>query len=146
MDTRRLSLRFAWPLPIVSGLFTGIAPDKPATFRSPRNEQSAVYCPQEPFLSIGVTGFEPATSCSQSRRSSQAELHPVAEPFYRRWQSGVKADARREARRIEVRPQTPARYGDTGWGGQTFDHGTIDNRTKGLFAGLGIVTVGRTKL
>ena len=25
---------------------------------------------------IGVTGFEPATSCSQSRRSSQAEPHP----------------------------------------------------------------------
>ncbi|GAT87041.1 hypothetical protein CVCC1112_1700 [Paenarthrobacter nicotinovorans] len=25
---------------------------------------------------VGVTGFEPATSCSQSRRSSQAELHP----------------------------------------------------------------------
>ena len=25
---------------------------------------------------IGVTGFEPATSCSQSRHSSQAELHP----------------------------------------------------------------------
>ena len=24
-----------------------------------------------------MTGFEPATSCSQSRRSSQAELHPV---------------------------------------------------------------------
>ena len=23
-----------------------------------------------------MTGFEPATSCSQSRRSSQAELHP----------------------------------------------------------------------
>ena len=25
---------------------------------------------------FGVTGFEPATSCSQGRRSSQAELHP----------------------------------------------------------------------
>ena len=25
---------------------------------------------------IGVTGFEPAASCSQSRRSIQAELHP----------------------------------------------------------------------
>src|SRR5699024_1306287 len=25
---------------------------------------------------IGVTGFEPATSCSQTRRSSQAEPHP----------------------------------------------------------------------
>ncbi len=29
---------------------------------------------------IGVTGFEPATSCTQSRRSSQAELHPVENP------------------------------------------------------------------
>ena len=26
---------------------------------------------------IGVIGFEPTASCSQSRRSSQAELHPV---------------------------------------------------------------------
>ncbi len=28
-------------------------------------------------LSVGVTGFEPATSWSQTRRSSQAEPHPV---------------------------------------------------------------------
>jgi hypothetical protein len=27
-------------------------------------------------MSIGMTGFEPATSWSQTRRSSQAELHP----------------------------------------------------------------------
>src|SRR3990172_4365573 len=27
---------------------------------------------------VGVTGFEPATSCSQSKRSSQAELHPAS--------------------------------------------------------------------
>ena len=27
-------------------------------------------------ISIGVTGFEPATSWSQTRRSSQAEPHP----------------------------------------------------------------------
>ena len=26
---------------------------------------------------VGVTGFEPATSWSQTRRSSQAEPHPV---------------------------------------------------------------------
>ena len=36
--------------------------------------------------SIGVTGFEPATSWSQTRRSSQAEPHPVtvkrAKVFY----------------------------------------------------------------
>ena len=30
------------------------------------------------YLIVGVTGFEPAASCSQSRRSSQAEPHPVA--------------------------------------------------------------------
>ncbi len=29
---------------------------------------------------IGVTGFEPATSWSQTRRSSQAEPHPVTHP------------------------------------------------------------------
>ena len=29
------------------------------------------------FHMVGVTGLEPATSCSQSRRSSQTELHPV---------------------------------------------------------------------
>ena len=28
-------------------------------------------------MDIGVTGFEPATSWSQTRRSSQAEPHPV---------------------------------------------------------------------
>ena len=33
---------------------------------------------QYSFVSIGVTGFEPATSWSQTRRSSQAEPHPVA--------------------------------------------------------------------
>ena len=29
------------------------------------------------LIIIGVTGFEPATSWSQTRRSSQAEPHPV---------------------------------------------------------------------
>ena len=28
------------------------------------------------YILVGVTGFEPATSCSQSRRSSQTEPHP----------------------------------------------------------------------
>ena len=28
-------------------------------------------------MKIGVIGFEPTASCSQSRRSNQAELHPV---------------------------------------------------------------------
>ena len=30
---------------------------------------------------VGVTGFEPATSWSQTRRSSQAEPHPVLQRF-----------------------------------------------------------------
>ena len=30
---------------------------------------------------VGVTGFEPATSWSQTRRSSQAEPHPVVYLF-----------------------------------------------------------------
>ena len=29
------------------------------------------------YSQVGVTGFEPATSWSQTRRSSQAEPHPV---------------------------------------------------------------------
>ena len=32
-------------------------------------------------ISVGVTGFEPATSWSQTRRSSQAEPHPVVYLF-----------------------------------------------------------------
>jgi hypothetical protein len=27
---------------------------------------------------VGMAGFEPATSCSQSRRANQAALHPVS--------------------------------------------------------------------
>lgn len=27
-------------------------------------------------ISVGVAGFEPATSCSQSRRDNRATLHP----------------------------------------------------------------------
>ena len=35
-------------------------------------------CAKENYFSqVGVTGFEPATSWSQTRRSSQAEPHPV---------------------------------------------------------------------
>ena len=30
---------------------------------------------------VGVTGFEPATSASRTRRSSQTEPHPVFEPL-----------------------------------------------------------------
>src|SRR5262249_13389637 len=40
-----------------------------------------IYCSTSPLLyfcsaKIGATGFEPATSWSQTRRSSQAELRP----------------------------------------------------------------------
>ena len=36
-----------------------------------------------PFLKeVGVTGFEPATSWSQTRRSSQAEPHPEGILFF----------------------------------------------------------------
>ena len=38
-------------------------------------------------ISIGVTGFEPATSWSQTRRSSQAEPHPVKLYFCRHFRS-----------------------------------------------------------
>ena len=31
---------------------------------------------RKPMEMVGVIGFEPTTSCSQSKRSSQAELHP----------------------------------------------------------------------
>lgn len=37
---------------------------------------------------VGMTGLEPATSCSQSKRSSQTELHPVAaQQGFEPWQT-----------------------------------------------------------
>ena len=30
-----------------------------------------------PLFQVGVAGFEPAASCSQSRRDNRATLHPV---------------------------------------------------------------------
>ena len=38
--------------------------------------------PTVPFGGFGVTGFEPATSWSQTTRSNQAELHPVDTTAY----------------------------------------------------------------
>jgi hypothetical protein len=35
---------------------------------------SVLYKPETRF--VGVAGFEPATSCSQSRRDNRATLHP----------------------------------------------------------------------
>ena len=55
----------------------GIEPTYPAWKAGvlPLNYTCISY--QYSFVSIGVTGFEPATSWSQTRRSSQAEPHPV---------------------------------------------------------------------
>ena len=39
--------------------------------------QAAPHPEKDSFLkSVGVAGFEPATSCSQSRRDNRATLHP----------------------------------------------------------------------
>ena len=35
----------------------------------------------EPLFVVGATGFEPATSCSQSKRSSRAELRPEGRAY-----------------------------------------------------------------
>ena len=43
----------------------------------PNKKPLSNYAKRSVKLKVGMTGFEPATSCSQSRRSSQAELHPV---------------------------------------------------------------------
>jgi hypothetical protein len=41
------------------------------------NEKSPFADDEEAFILVGVAGFEPATSCSQSRRDDRATLHPV---------------------------------------------------------------------
>ena len=43
--------------------------------RKERNLAAAIRG-EVPIALVGMTGFEPATSWSQTRRSSQAELHP----------------------------------------------------------------------
>ena len=40
---------------------------------------SATLAPLRVFM-VGVAGFEPATSCSQSRPSNQTDVHPVLVP------------------------------------------------------------------
>ena len=42
------------------------------------------------FVRIGVTGFEPATSWSQTRRSSQAEPHPESIVFHYTFKTSYK--------------------------------------------------------
>ena len=46
-----------------------------ATNRSGISKHTTYTCPK----AVGVTGFEPAAFWSQTRRSSQAELHPEKE-------------------------------------------------------------------
>ena len=41
-----------------------------------RHKKSPIVTIWQQGKNIGVIGFEPTASCSQSRRSSQAELHP----------------------------------------------------------------------
>ena len=55
-----------------------------------------LYCRMSPKIQVGATGFEPATSWSQTRRSSQAELRPAASDAAqlnqaREWQSSMVA-------------------------------------------------------
>ena len=47
------------------------------------NERAGATARDKRPEKLGATGFEPATSCSQSRRSSQAELRPEA--LYQQW-------------------------------------------------------------
>ncbi len=51
---------------------------EPATPRTPCVCATRLrYIPKEVgFYKVGVAGFEPATSCSQSRRDDRATLHP----------------------------------------------------------------------
>ena len=41
------------------------------------------FCYHRKDLLVGVAGFEPAASCSQSRRDNRATLHPEGECKYR---------------------------------------------------------------
>ena len=58
-------------------------------------------CKHSKILEIGVTGFEPATSCSQSRRSGQAELHPD-KPVGRGWHYTVGGGRDAIGRTLEI--------------------------------------------
>ncbi len=47
-----------------------------------KNRKSSNHADLRPGITIGVTGFEPAAPCSQSRCSSQTEPHPVAQMLF----------------------------------------------------------------
>ena len=75
----------------LTGLLTMQVPDRWATLACvpvlPRlwmpAVPSAATCRVSPQDFVGVTGFEPATFWSRTRRSSQAELHPEIGPWPR---------------------------------------------------------------
>ncbi len=58
----------------------GIEPTYPAWKAGvlPLNYTRIYACGNDVVTAVGVTGFEPAASWSQTRRSSQAEPHPVS--------------------------------------------------------------------
>ena len=76
----QLSYRHIWDTAnvAISKRVMGIEPTYPAWKAGvlPLNYTRIFNCSQ-----VGVTGFEPATSWSQTRRSSQAEPHPVVYLF-----------------------------------------------------------------
>ena len=50
-------------------------------------QKNRTVCP----VFVGVAGFEPATSCSQSRRDNRATLHP--ENFGKSGETGTRTQA-----------------------------------------------------
>ena len=47
-----------------------------------KNRKSSNHADLRPGIKIGVTGFEPAASWSQTRRSSQTEPHPETQMLF----------------------------------------------------------------
>ena len=56
---------------------TGFEPAAPTLARWCSTPEPLAHKCYHYIFKVGVTGFEPATSWSQTRRSSQAEPHPV---------------------------------------------------------------------
>jgi len=69
-----------WPFRLLYSFFILMEDGHKVDHRSlPLNEESPSTFMPKGFLwkKVGETGFEPATSWSQTKRSSQAELHPA---------------------------------------------------------------------
>ena len=70
-----------------------------------------------------MRGFEPRTSCSQSRRANQAALHPVFVPFYCAFMRGATVQSVDD---LATHPQLPTlatrveQVQDSGQGGSAF--------------------------